>query len=177
MWGGVHKGLSAAAVIILHYDRLRYQCTLIPDRWETTEDFIGKYERCTSSLSPTACINVLPTDFSLDCAAMQGFFYKQKLGVASLWGSCFLSLSVWHWLHAHICVSMNQFNLTADAMLRKYNYFHFYPGGHQQGGLWWYRGSDNYCEKKKKSINLKYIIKLTSTKANIWLNGSLSFSH
>lgn len=99
---------------------------LYPDPWSwgPTEDFISELEHCTSSLSPTACINVLPTVFSLDCAAMQGFFYKAKRGVAPLWGSRVPCLSLWHWLHLCQYESV-QFDCLVQNLISEYN-FHFW---------------------------------------------------
>lgn len=124
MWGGVHMGLSAAAVITM-------------TDWGTTVPWslIGEGPLRTLSVSRSTVLPAwvrlpalmyCPLTSALTALQCRAFFFfnKQKRGVAPLWGSRFLCLSLWHWLHAHICVSMNQFSPTADAMLRKC-YFHF----------------------------------------------------
>ncbi len=119
-----HMGLSTASVIILHYDRLRYHLYPDPWSWGPTEDFISELEHCTSSLSPTACINVLPTVFSLDCAAMQGFFIRQngewRLSGALAFRVCLCDID-------YICVSYEsvQFDCLVQNLISEYN-FHFW---------------------------------------------------
>lgn len=124
LWEGVSRLLMRATeehgfinCFCYHTPLWQTEVPLYPDPWSwgPTEDVISELEHCSSSLSPTACINVLPTDFSLDCAAMQGFFIRQngewRLSGALAFRVCLCDID-------YICVSTNQFNSIAVLYLK-----------------------------------------------------------